>query len=96
MTPMYGSKQMPIKTRAWLEAECLKLARQISGGSQIECVMIRRLYPKGVAPNWKIADIIPQPRSALSDEIRATLAHLPGTYALGDDALGDDALGDES
>jgi hypothetical protein len=46
MTPRYGSKQMPIKTRAWLEAECMKLARQISGGSQIECVMIRRLHTK--------------------------------------------------
>ena len=91
MTPSYGSKQMAIKTRAWLEAECLKLARQISGGSQIECVMIRRPHTKGVAPNWKIADIIPQPLSALSDEIRATLAHLPDTYALGDDVLGDES-----
>ena len=90
MTPRYGSKQMAIKTRAWLEAECLKLARQISGGSQIECVMIRRLHTKGVAPNWKIADIIPQPWSALSDEIRATLSHLPDTYALRDDVLGDE------
>ena len=91
MTPRYGSKRMSVKTRAWLEAECLKRARQIPGGSQIECVMIRRLHSKGVAPNWKIADIIPQPSSALSDEIRATLAHLPDTYALGDDVLGDES-----
>jgi hypothetical protein len=48
--------------------------------------MIRRLHTKGVAPNWKIADIIPHPSSALSDEIRATLTHLPDRYALGDDS----------
>jgi hypothetical protein len=80
------SKRMPAKSRAWLEAECLNLARQVPGGSQIEYVMIRRLHTKGLAPNWKIADIIPQPSPTLSDEIRAALAHLPGTYALGDES----------
>jgi hypothetical protein len=79
------SKQMPAKSRAWLEGECLKLARRILGGSEIQCVTIRRLRPKGSGPNWKVADIIPQPAVSLSEEVRATLARLPNTYALEDE-----------
>jgi hypothetical protein len=36
-------EQMPAKSRAWLEAECLKLARGALGGKDIQRVMIRRL-----------------------------------------------------
>ena len=79
-------KQIPTKSRAWLEAECLRLGRQVRDGSQIQRVMIRRLHAMGTAPNWKVADIIPQPAPILSEEIRATLAHLQGTYALEDDS----------
>jgi hypothetical protein len=76
-------KRTPTKSTAWLEAECLRLARQVSGGSQIQRVMIRRLRIKDTAPNWKVADIIPQPAPTLSEEIRARLAHLPSAYVLG-------------
>jgi hypothetical protein len=75
-------EQMPAKSRAWLEAECLKLARGALGGKDIQRVMIRRLSPKGTGPNWKVADIIPQPTLLVSDEVRAALASLTGTYAL--------------
>jgi hypothetical protein len=78
-------RQLPTKSRAWLEAECLKLARQTLGGSEIQRVTIRRLHPKGTGPNWKVADIIPQPTLVVSVEVRAALAHLTGTYALGDE-----------
>lgn len=78
-------KEVPIKSREWLEAECLKLARQTLGGSEILRVTIRRLHPKGGGPNWKVADIIPQPALSVSEEIRAKLAHLPGKYAMGDE-----------
>ena len=44
--------------------------------------MIRRLRPKGSGPNWKVADIIPQPTPFVSGEVRSALAILPGTYAL--------------
>ncbi len=33
-------------------------------------------------PNWKVADIIPQPAASLSEEVRAALARLPSTFAL--------------
>ncbi len=54
-------QQKPTKSRAWLDAKCLKLARRILGGSEIQRVTIRRLHPKGMGANWKVADIIPQP-----------------------------------
>jgi hypothetical protein len=78
-------KQVPPKSKDWLEAECLKLARQTLGGSEIMRVTIRRLRPKAGGPNWKVADIIPQPGLSLGEEIRAKLAHLPGKYALEDE-----------
>ncbi len=64
-------QQKPTKSRAWLEAECLKLARRTLGGSEIQRVTIRRLHPKGMGPNWKVADIIPQPTPLVSGEVRA-------------------------
>jgi len=63
--------QKPTKRRAWFEAECLKLARRTLGGSEIQLATIRRLHPKGMGPNWKVADIIPQPTPLVSGEVRA-------------------------
>jgi hypothetical protein len=74
-------QQMPTKSRAWLEAECLKLAKRTLGGRD-PTVTIRRLHPKGMGPNWKVADIIPQPTRRVSGEVRAALAHLTGAYSL--------------
>lgn len=76
---------MPAKTRDWIEAECLRLARQTVGGGEIQRVTIRRLRPNGSGPNWKVADIIPQPTLLVSSQVRGALAHLTGTYALQDD-----------
>jgi hypothetical protein len=79
-------KQMPTKSREWLEAQCLKLARRTLGGSEIQYVTIRRLRPKDTGPNWKVADIIPQPTPFVSGEVRDALAGLTGTYALEDES----------
>jgi hypothetical protein len=73
---------MPARSRDWLEAECLKLARRLRSGRAIERVTVRRLGAKNGAPNWKIADLIPQPEMQFSADVRAALAHLPGKYAL--------------
>ena len=74
-------KQMPTKSRDWLEAECLRLARRTIG--EIQSVTIRRLR-NGSRPNWKVADIIPQPAVSLSEKIREKLARLTGKYVLED------------
>jgi hypothetical protein len=77
-------EQMPTKSRAWLEVECLRLAKQTLGGSEIQRVTIRRLHPKGTGPNWKVADLIPQPTALVSGEVRDALSRLTGKYALED------------
>jgi hypothetical protein len=74
--------EIPTKSQAWLEAECLRIATGARGGAEIQRVMIRRLRPKGPGSNWKVADLIPQPNVILSRELRDALAHLPKTYAL--------------
>jgi hypothetical protein len=75
-------KQPAAKSRDWLEAECLRLASGFPGGGEIQRVTIRRLHPKGTGPNWKVADLIPQPALTFSAEVRASLAGLPSTYVL--------------
>jgi hypothetical protein len=80
-------KGMPTKSRDWLEAECLKIAKQTLGGSKIQYVTIRRLDPKGTGPNWKVADIIPQPSLRVSSKIRDALAPLMGRYTLADERV---------
>jgi hypothetical protein len=75
------------KSRDWIEAECLKLAKQVRGGAEIQRVTIRRLRPIRGGPNWKPADILPQPDLALTGKVRAALADLPSLYALDDERL---------
>ena len=82
---MTQNTKMLTKSGGWLEAECLKLARRTLGGRETQYVTIRRLHPKGTRPNWKVADLIPQPTPLVSREIRDALAHLTGTYALEDE-----------
>ena len=76
---------MSTKSREWLEAECLKLARRTPGGSEIQHVTIRRLRPTGRRSNWKVADLIPQPTLLVSGKVRDRLAGLTGIYALEDE-----------
>jgi hypothetical protein len=82
MTQNGKQKVMPSRSREWLEAEGLKLAQQMRSGRGIERITLRRLGARNGAPNWKIADLIPQPEMQLGAEVRAALAHLPGKYAL--------------
>jgi hypothetical protein len=82
---MQKPKSKPVKSRAWLEAECLKLAKRTLSG-EIERVTIRRLHPKGTGPNWKVADLIPQQTLLVSQEVRDALSRLAGKYALADES----------
>jgi hypothetical protein len=75
-------KALPAKSREGIEAECLKLARQVRGAAGIQRVIVRRLPG---APNWKVADVLPQPDLALVGEVRAALADLPKAYAFADE-----------
>src|SRR5262249_42730499 len=86
-------QQKRTKSRAWLEAECLKIARRTLGGSEIQLVTIRRLHPKGAGPNWKVADIIPQPTAPVREAVRAALAHLPDAYHLEEERVAGSSTG---
>src|SRR5258708_35793500 len=85
MAQQMRAEPMPARSRAWLEGECLTIARRTAGGKGVERVMIRRLNPKGIGPNWKVADIIPQPAPSVSGELRQALAPLTATYTLEDE-----------
>jgi hypothetical protein len=85
MAQKMNLKQMPTKSRDWLQVECLKLAKRTLGGSEIQYVAIRRLRQKDTERNWKVADIVPQPSLLVSEKVRVTLARLTGIYALEDE-----------
>jgi hypothetical protein len=85
MTSNEKPKRLPAKSRDWIEAECLKLAQQVRGGAGIQRVIIRRLRPIGGGPNWKTADVVPQPDLVLIGKVRAALDDLPSLYALEDE-----------
>jgi hypothetical protein len=76
---------LPAKSRDWIEAECLTLAKQVRGAAGIQRVIIRRLRPIRGGPNWKAADVLPQPDLVLSGKVRAALTDLPSLYALEDE-----------
>jgi hypothetical protein len=79
------SKYVPTKSRAWIEAECLKLARRCLGGSsEIQVPLNQTTVSKGLQSNWKVADITPQPSPPVSGEIRDRLARWTGKYVLED------------
>jgi hypothetical protein len=69
-------------SRDWIEAECLRLAKNVAGGEGIERVVIRRLRAMGGGPNWKPADVHRQPDLDLVGKVRAALAELPSLYAV--------------
>ena len=78
-------KPLPVKSRDWIEAECLKPAKQVRGAAGIQRVIIRRLRPIPGGSNWKAADVLPQPDLVLIGEVRALLTDLPSLYALEDE-----------
>ena len=76
-------KVLSTMSRDWIEAEWLRLAKNVPGNAGIERVVIRRLRAIGGGrPNWKPADVFPQPDLDLVGKVRAALAELPSLYAL--------------
>ena len=67
-------KDMPTKSRDWLEVEFLRLAQRVLGEKKSSASQSGGCIPKGTGPDWKVADIIPQPSLAVSGKIRDRLA----------------------
>ena len=54
----YG--QMPEKSPAWLEAECLKRCRHLMSCRHLEAVKIEPTKPTGSGRNWQVAAFKPE------------------------------------
>ena len=57
-------EEMPRKSAAELEAECLRLLAMDPHTRGIKRVEIIRMYPKGTGPNWTYGALDPMPTRA--------------------------------
>jgi hypothetical protein len=76
--------KMPEKSREFIEAQCLKLARGQPGCDHLRGVRIGRTKPRGSAPNWEVFGFdpdLPLPEGGRSNALKA-IDVLRGRYAL--------------
>jgi hypothetical protein len=74
--------KMPEKSREFIEAECLKVARLEQGCSDLVRVRIGRTKPRGSGPNWEVLGFSPDlPELAQIDALKA-IDRLRQKYAL--------------
>jgi hypothetical protein len=73
---------MPEKDAAFIEAECLKVARHALGCSHLQGVRIGPLKPKGSGPNWEVYEFSPTLPPMADAEARKTIAPIQQRYAL--------------
>ena len=63
------------KSRAFIEAECVKVASAQNLCRELKHVRIRRLFSKGTAENWKPAEFEPHYRRSANAWRKRRLAH---------------------
>jgi hypothetical protein len=71
--------QKPEKTKEWLEAKALEMARREMGCRDLEAVRIER---EGSGTNWRVAAFVPPLPAAAEISAMEAIALLRGTYAL--------------
>ena len=76
----YG--QMPEKSAARLEAECLRTCRGLVLRRHLQAVKIEPTKPAGSGPNWQVAAFKPELDGVALLEAMNPIAALRGTYAL--------------
>jgi hypothetical protein len=70
------------KSRAFIEAECVKTASAQNLCRDLKHVKIRRLYPGGVGANWEPAEFDP-PLSPIGECMaQKAISSLPDSYTL--------------
>jgi hypothetical protein len=77
-------EEMPRKSAAELEAECLRLLAMDPHTRDIKRVEIIRLYPKGTGPNWTYGALDPMPTRAGLAIAQTLIASVYGRWALAD------------
>jgi hypothetical protein len=75
-------EQMPTKTMAELEAECLRVLKSDPHTRETTRVGIVRLNPEGTGPNWTFSELEPMPSANGLQIARKLIAGVSGTYAL--------------
>src|SRR5260370_41064741 len=77
-------EEMPRKSAAELEAECLRLLAMDPHTRGIKRVEIIRMYPKGTGPNWAYGALDPMPTRAGLAIAQTLIASVYGRWALAD------------
>ncbi|AXK80063.1 hypothetical protein DW352_05765 [Pseudolabrys taiwanensis] len=78
-------EEMPKKSRAFIEGECLKKIAKAWPSNDVQRVEIERLYPEGTGPNWRIRAMHPSLPPMAESEILSQVAHLNQSWALEDE-----------
>ena len=74
-------EEMPRKSAAELEAECLAMVPHARGIKRVEII---RMYPKGTGPNWTYGALDPMPTRAGLAIAQTLIASVYGRWALAD------------
>jgi hypothetical protein len=70
------------KSRAFIEAECVKTASTQNLCRELKHVRIRRLFPSGSAANWEPAEFEPPLSTVGECTAQKAISSLPDRYAL--------------
>jgi hypothetical protein len=74
--------KMPEKSREFIEAECLKVARLEQGCSDLVRVRIGRTKPRGSRSNWEVLGFSPDLPELAQTYALAAIDRLRQKYAL--------------
>jgi hypothetical protein len=77
-------EEMPRKSAAELEAECLRLLAMDPQTRGIKRVEIIRMYPKATGPNWTYGALDPMPTRADFAIAQTLIASVYGRWAQAD------------
>ena len=72
------------KSRAFIEAECVKAAQADILCRELKHVKIRRLFPSGMAANWQPAEFEPPLSTVGECMAQKAIRSLPDPYTLAD------------
>jgi hypothetical protein len=75
-------EKMPEMSRAFIEAECLKVASREQGCSDLQRVTIGHLRPSGSGPNWEVLGFSPALPELAFDYAMRAIDRLRQKYAL--------------
>jgi hypothetical protein len=75
-------KELPERDAAFIEGECLRVARQALGCKDLRSVKIEPTKPPGSGPNWQVAGFVPPLPALAHDEALERIAPLRQRYAL--------------